>query len=89
MEQIKEGYDIEGLAQELELDLIDLSSLYSGYIAEMQDEISEMKNFLAKKDWVMLRRIVHNIKGVSANLAINDVFIAAEELEIMQKGFKI
>lgn len=55
----------------------------------MQDEISEMKNFLAKKDWVMLRRIVHNIKGVSANLAINDVFIAAEELEIMQKGFKI
>lgn len=85
MDQFNEGYDIEGLAKELELDFNELAGLYSGYIAEMKEEASQLTDYLAKKDWLMLQRVVHNIKGVSANLTVADVFKEAEKLDIMLK----
>ena len=80
-------YDIQGLADELEVELSDIVKLYSNYIEEMASEIEEMQKFLLKKDWVMLERVVHNIKGVSANLNIEDVFNEAEAFDnLLKKG---
>lgn len=79
-------YDIEGLANELEVDLESIIGLYSSYFEEMKSEIDSMKGFLMKRDWYMLQRVVHNIKGVSANLGINDVFAEAEKFDILLKN---
>lgn len=76
----KEGvrYDIAGLAKELEVDLQALVPLYQSYITEMSEETSEMNRYLLGKDWNMLQRTIHNIKGVSANLKIDDVYRESE-----------
>lgn len=79
-------YDIAGLAGELELELSDLVDLFAGYISEMKEEVSEMRKFLNQNDFEMLQRVVHNIKGVSANLNIKDVFKEAEKFDILLKN---
>ena len=67
-------YDVEGLAAELEVDLESIVGLFSSYFEEMKEEVSSMQELLSKNDWYMLARVIHNIKGVSANLSIQDVF---------------
>lgn len=78
-------YDIQGLADELEVELYDIMKLYSNYMQEMSSETEEMRKFLSKQDWVMLERVVHNIKGVSANLNIQDVYNEAEAFDTLLK----
>ena len=78
-------YDIDGLAKELEVGIESIVGLYSSYIEEMKEEMEEMKLCLDKSDWTMLERIVHNIKGVSVNLSIMDVFSEAEEFDVLLK----
>ncbi|MCX7711342.1 MAG: Hpt domain-containing protein [Clostridia bacterium] len=79
-------YDIQGLTDELEVELKDIVRLFSNYFEEMQSEMSEMEKFLSQKDWVMLQRVAHNIKGVSANLGIQDVFSEAAAFDAMLKA---
>jgi HPt (histidine-containing phosphotransfer) domain-containing protein len=67
-------YDIEGFAAELEVDLETVVGLFVSYIQEMKEEIGAMQGYLRESDWYMLERTIHNIKGVSANLSIQDVF---------------
>ena len=74
-------YDIQGLADELEADISDIAVLFLNYIGEMKEEVGSIQDFLSKKDWNMLQRVVHNIKGVSANLHIDDVYKAAAEFD--------
>ena len=78
-------YNIEGLADELEVDMESIVGLYSSYIEEMKEEIKEMQLCLEKSDWTMLERVVHNIKGVSANLSIMDVYSEAEKFDLLLK----
>lgn len=78
-------YDIEGLADELEIGIEDISDLYASYIQEMKEEIAELKVCLKNSDWDMLQRVVHNIKGVSANLGITDVFSEADKFDKLLK----
>ena len=78
-------YNIEGLAEELEVELESIVGLYTSYIEEMKEEILEMTTYLEKTDWTMLERVIHNIKGVSANLCIMDVFSEAEKFDLLLK----
>lgn len=78
-------YDIKGLQQELEIDISDLATLFSSYINEMQSEIAELYKYLSDGDFNMLQRVVHNIKGVSANLWIEDVQKLASDFGDMLK----
>jgi HPt (histidine-containing phosphotransfer) domain-containing protein len=73
MENNKPRYDIKGLAEELEFEIEDISGLFSSFFEEMETDISSMEEYLGKKDWNMMERVVHNIKGVSANLSVTDV----------------
>jgi HPt (histidine-containing phosphotransfer) domain-containing protein len=82
-------YNIKGLAEELEIDLNSISGLYTIYFEEMKEEIKSMLLYLKKSDWEMLERTVHNIKGVSANLSIMDVFSEAEKFDILLKKNEI
>ncbi len=86
MGNIASKYDIKGLSEGLEVDLADLVGLFSSYFEEMKNEVSELKGLLDRKDWYMLERVVHNIKGVSANLYINDVFHETEKFDRLLKN---
>ena len=78
-------YNIEGLAKELEVELESIVDLYSSYIQEMKEEMTELNAYLEKADWTMLERVVHNIKGVSVNLNIMDVYEEAEKFDVLLK----
>lgn len=84
----EEKYDIKGKAADLGVTLDEISGLYSTYILEMRSEISDVKKFRKENNWDMLERISHNIKGVSANLGIQDVFEAAAEVNSLMKNKK-
>ncbi len=78
-------YNIEGLSEKLEFEMKDMAVLFSSYIKEMREEISEVSRLYTIKDWSALQRTVHNIKGVSSNLGVTDVYDCAFELDILLK----
>lgn len=78
-------YDIKKLAEELEFGIEDISTLFSKYTAEIKERISQMEDCLNRKDWNTLERVVHNIKGVSINLNIVDVYEKAVECDSLLK----
>lgn len=81
-------YNIEGLAEELEVDIKDIARLYSNYFIEMNEEMLSLRDLLEGKDWYMIQRTVHNVKGVSANLAVEDVFREAAAFDVLLKEGK-
>ncbi len=78
-------YDIAGLAAEFEFDLDTMSKLYSEFICEMHEEINEIEKFLAEENREMVKRTVHNIKGVTANLNIHDIYQEALIFDVLLK----
>lgn len=89
MENVACRYDIYGLAKELDSELGDIAILFINYIDEMKSEVKEMNRFFSLKDWYMLERTVHNIKGVSVNLGIRDVYEQAEAFDRLLKDGKV
>lgn len=79
-------YDIEGIIQELEVDVGDIAILFLNYFTEMKEEMTEMKTLLEQQDWFMLERVVHNVKGVSANLGVNDIYEEAQAFDLLLKA---
>jgi len=73
-------YDIKGFAYELGLPLNEVALLYSEFIKELNSEMSELKKLLIKKDWIAIKAILHNIKGISANFRITDMYIQTEHV---------
>lgn len=78
-------YDILDLIQELEIELEDAVRLYTLFFSEMKTEIEELKSSFSKSDLKMMQNITHNIKGVSANLRIEDVSYEAKKICDMLK----
>ncbi len=79
-------YNIDGLISELEIELEDAAELYRSYEMEMKEEIEAMEELCSSKDYEKLERVIHNIKGVSANLGINDVYQTAADFDIKLKN---
>ena len=88
MENKEYRYDIKGLAEELEFEIEDISMLFSKYFEEIKDNITDMKKYLEQRDWSMLERVIHNIKGVSVNLNILDVHEEAAAFDMLLKENK-
>lgn len=74
-------YDIQGLAKDLELDYEDITDLYISYIDEVDNHCKRLKEITYKKDYIKLKMEIHNVKGVAANLLLNDVFDEADKFE--------
>jgi len=81
-------YDIKGLAADMEVDLQVLSSLYSEFFHEMKLNIEESKSLCINEDWMKLQRVIHNIKGISACLNVNDLYTISHKLDIELKNQK-
>lgn len=78
-------YDIEGLIKDMQIDLNTISALYTEYFLEMKINLQESRNFFANKNWDMLERVIHNIKGVSTSLNIYDIYLISNKLDINLK----
>ncbi|WP_088187008.1 Hpt domain-containing protein [Desulfosporosinus sp. FKA] len=67
-------YDLKGFSDELGLPLKDTAELFSEFIKEIKDELSKAENVLINNNVEELQRINHNIKGISANFKILDLY---------------
>lgn len=67
-------YDLKGFSNDLGLPIEDTVDLYSGLIEEINSEISKAKTFLCEKNLNQLKQINHNIKGITANYRILDIY---------------
>lgn len=79
-------YDIEGLARDMEIELGDLPALYSEYFLEMRINLQESRAMYNIKDWDKLERVIHNIKGISTSLNVDDVYLLSNKLDNKLKG---
>lgn len=73
-------YDITGFAKDLGLSISEISELYSELINEINSSLSELKIFIAQKDLKNMQKIIHDIKGVSGNYRLTDVYEKASEI---------
>lgn len=78
-------YDIEGLAKDMEIDLSTISPLYAEYFLEMKTNLEESRKYFATKNWDRLQRVMHNIKGISTSLNVDDVYLVSNRLDINLK----
>jgi hypothetical protein len=67
-------YDLEGFSNDLGLPIEDIADLFSDLIKEINSEVFKIENFLREKNLEELKRINHNIKGISANYRILDIY---------------
>ena len=67
-------YDIVGFAHDLGLSIEDVSELYAELVRELNSALLELKLLMINKDFVKIQKIVHNIKGVSGNYRLTDLY---------------
>jgi len=79
-------YDIIGFSDDLGLPLEDIANLYSEFLKEIKSEVCKLKILFNEKDWNSIKIILHNIKGISANYRIIDVY---EETAKIHNAIKI
>ncbi|WP_035284536.1 MULTISPECIES: Hpt domain-containing protein [unclassified Clostridium] len=79
-------YDITGFTIELGLNLEEVYVLYAELISEINSAISEIKFLIDKKDITKIKKIIHNLKGVSGNYRITDVYMETSRINDMLKS---
>lgn len=67
-------YDIVGFSHDLGLSIEDVSELYAELVRELNSAIIELKLFMEEKDFIKIQKIIHNIKGVSGNYRLTDLY---------------
>ena len=68
------NYDITGFTHDLGLTIEEVSKFYAELISEINSALLELKFLMTKKDLVKIQKIIHNIKGVSGNYRITDIY---------------
>ena len=68
------NYDIIGFTQDLGLTIEEVSKLYAELINEINSALLELNFLINKRDLVKIQKIIHNIKGVSGNYRISDIY---------------
>lgn len=67
-------YEINKLAEDIGIEIMDLKGLYSSFIDEMDSELDSIEKDISSGNLHKLHSTVHNIKGISSNLLINDIY---------------
>jgi HPt (histidine-containing phosphotransfer) domain-containing protein len=80
-------YNIEGFAGDLGLPVEEIADLFAEFIKVLGSEKSKLKVAAVEKDWIMVKNIIHNIKGVTGNYRITDVYNEALLINnVLKKG---
>lgn len=80
MEQYNSRYDIQGFVDELGIDSEQAASLYKEFIHELELQLSEIKAHFIAEDYKKLQASIHNVKGVSSNFRIEDLYNLATDI---------
>jgi chemotaxis protein histidine kinase CheA len=67
-------YDIISFSTDLGLSIKEISELYYELINELNLALLELKDLVDGQDYTKIQKIIHNIKGVSGNYRINDIY---------------
>ena len=67
-------YDIIGFSTDLGLSIKEISELYYELIDELNLALLELKALVNGQDYTKIQNIIHNIKGVSGNYRITDIY---------------
>ncbi|WP_432665498.1 hypothetical protein R9X47_04345 [Wukongibacter baidiensis] len=77
----KSKYDLFALSKELEIDMEDMVEIFNVYFIEVNELILNLRYLYQKEDWVKLKKVNHNIRGISSNLRVNDIYEIALRLD--------
>ncbi len=77
------GYnlDIKAIADTLDFDIEDVEMLLEAFLESSQQTLIEMKNAIDQNDLESIFSSAHAIKGISANLTLNNISEIAKDLE--------
>lgn len=79
-------YDIQCIMDEMEAKDDEMGDLYKTYFQEVKENIQDVLELIPKEKWEEIDRILHNLKGVSINLNIVDVYKSVSSFsEIVKK----
>lgn len=67
-------YNIIGFSTDLGLSIKEISELYYELINELNLALLELKALVDGQDYTKIQKIIHNIKGVSGNYRITDIY---------------
>lgn len=79
-------YDIDGFMKDLGLNLEEVSDLYSELINEINLAIAQITNLINKDDLQEIQKIIHNIKGVTGNYRITDLYTQTTKIYDLLKS---
>ena len=79
-------YKISDFINEMGVSSEDIAVLFDQYFQEMNEEIHVIQKLLIENSLDMLQKVIHNVKGVSANLGIYDVQEKAVIIDIKLKN---
>ena len=85
MNNINININLVAFAEDMCVEIELLTGLFKEYCKEMLQEIEVMKEYYKAADYYMLERTVHNIKGVSANLEMDEMRKIAEIMDARLK----
>ncbi|WP_026885184.1 hypothetical protein [Clostridium beijerinckii] len=80
------NYDIIGFSNDLGLNLQQVSELYAELINEFNLALSELKVSMIEKDLRNIQKIIHNLKGVSGNYRITDIYEETTKINNLLKS---
>lgn len=86
MDQLELKAMMQALADEIGMAPEDLLELYDTFVEEMTEEIFKLKIAYQKGNFVDIKNISHNIKGVCANLKFEAMFVEARALNDKMKA---
>lgn len=58
-----------------------LKELYESFINEMTKTKTELQEYIIREDWKQIKKVIHDIKGVSSNFKIKKMTDCTKEIE--------
>ncbi len=80
------NYDIIGFSNDLGLNLQQVSELYAELINEFSLALSELRVSMIEMDLASIKKIIHNLKGLSGNYRITDIYEETTKINDLLKN---
>jgi hypothetical protein len=83
------SYDLNVVSQELHVRPEILSRLLKSFSVTLAQKIAQLDEALPKNDIVLVRAIMHEVKGTSGNLRLKDVYQTADVMHVAVKAREV
>lgn len=79
-------YDLNAVSQELHVRPEILSKLLKSFSTTLTQKIAQLDDAFPKNDIVLIRAIMHEVKGTAGNLRLKDVYATADAMHLAVKA---